>query len=49
MVYGSVAAMLLITVVDCQMAGVLYRYLMDYSPVLLLGTSAGAVTRESFR
>lgn len=39
MVYGSVAAMLLITVVDCQMAGVLYRYLMDYSPVLLLGAA----------
>lgn len=38
-VYGSVAAMLLITVVDCQMAGVLYRYLMDYSPVLLLGAA----------
>ncbi len=31
--------MLLITVVDCQMAGVLYRYLMDYSPVLLLGAA----------
>jgi len=39
MVYGSVAVMLLITVVDCQMAGVLYRYLMDYSPVLLLGAA----------
>lgn len=39
LVYGSVAAMLLITVVDCQMAGVLYRYLMDYSPVLLLGAA----------
>ena len=38
-VYGSVAAMVLITVVDCQMAGVLYRYLMDYSPVLLLGAA----------
>lgn len=38
-VYGSVAAMLLITVVDCQMAGVLYRYVMDYSPVLLLGAA----------
>ncbi|EFB76973.1 hypothetical protein [Subdoligranulum variabile] len=38
-VYGSVAAMLLITVLDCQMAGVLYRYLMDYSPVLLLGAA----------
>lgn len=36
---GSVAAMLVITVVDCQMAGVLYRYLMDYSPVLLLGAA----------
>lgn len=39
LVYGSVAAMLVITVVDCQMAGVLYRYLMDYSPVLLLGAA----------
>ncbi len=39
LVYGSVAAMVLITVVDCQMAGVLYRYLMDYSPVLLLGAA----------
>ena len=38
-VYGEVAAMVLITVVDCQMAGVLYRYLMDYSPVLLLGAA----------
>lgn len=36
---GSLAAMLVITVVDCQMAGVLYRYLMDYSPVLLLGAA----------
>ncbi len=32
-------AMLVITVVDCQMVGVLYRYLMDYSPVLLLGAA----------
>ena len=39
LVYGAVASMLLITVVDCQMAGVLYRYLMDYSPVLLLGAA----------
>ena len=38
-VYGSLAAMLVIAVVDCQMAGVLYRYLMDYSPVLLLGAA----------
>lgn len=38
-VLGAVAAMLIITVVDCQMAGVLYRYLMDYSPVLLLGAA----------
>ena len=35
----SVAAMAAITVVDCEMAGVLYRYLMDYSPVLLLGAA----------
>ncbi len=33
----AVAGMVIITVVDCEMAGVLYRYLMDYSPVLLLG------------
>ena len=39
LVYGAVALMLVITVVDCQMAGVLYRYLMDYSPVLLLGAA----------
>lgn len=38
-VYGALAAMAVITVVDCQMAGVLYRYLMDYSPVLLLGAA----------
>ena len=38
-VYGSLAGMAAITVVDCQMAGVLYRYLMDYSPVLLLGAA----------
>ena len=31
--------MVIITVVDCQMAGVLYRYLMDYSPVLLLAAA----------
>ena len=35
-VWLAVAGMV-ITVVDCEMAGVLYRYLMDYSPVLLLG------------
>ena len=38
-VYGSLAAMVVITVVDCEMAGVLYRYLMDYSPVLLLAAA----------
>lgn len=38
-VYGAILAMLVMTVVDCQMAGVLYRYLMDYSPVLLLGAA----------
>lgn len=38
-VWGAMAATLVITVVDCQMAGVLYRYLMDYSPVLLLGAA----------
>ena len=38
-VYGSLAGMAAITVLDCQMAGVLYRYLMDYSPVLLLGAA----------
>lgn len=47
LVYGSVAAMLLITVVDCQMAGVLYRYLMDYSPVLLLGAALCWLLAES--
>ena len=36
-VWLAVAGMVIITVVDCEMAGVLYRYLMDYSPVLLLG------------
>lgn len=36
LVWLAVAGMVVITVVDCQMAGVLYRYLMDYSPVLLL-------------
>ena len=36
-VWLVVAGMVIITVVDCEMAGVLYRYLMDYSPVLLLG------------
>lgn len=54
-VYGSLAAMLAVTVVDCQMAGVLYRYLMDYSPVLLLGAAFcwlladGALTRRAAR
>ena len=38
-VYGSPAVMVVMTVVDCEMAGVLYRYLMDYSPVLLLGAA----------
>lgn len=38
-VYGALLSMLVITVVDCQMAGVLCRYLMDYSPVLLLGAA----------
>ena len=36
-VWLAVAGMVIITGVDCEMAGVLYRYLMDYSPVLLLG------------
>ena len=36
-VWLAVAGMVIITVVDSEMAGVLYRYLMDYSPVLLLG------------
>ena len=35
----GVAAMFVMTVVDCEMAGVLYRYLMDYSPVLLIGAA----------
>ena len=35
-VWLAVAGMVIITVVDCEMAGVLYRYLMDYSPVPLL-------------
>lgn len=39
MVWLAVAGMAVITVVDCEMAGVLYRYLMDYSPVLLLGAA----------
>ena len=48
-VYGSLAGMAAITVVDCQMAGVLYRYLMDYSPVLLLGARcAGCWPRPAF-
>lgn len=37
LVYASLTGAVIITVVDCEMAGVLYRYLMDYSPVLLLG------------
>ena len=53
MVYGSLAAMVVMTVVDCEMAGVLYRYLMDYSPVLLLGAALcwfcaeGALSRRA--
>lgn len=39
LVWTGLAAMVIITVVDCQMAGVLYRYLMDYSPVLLLAAA----------
>lgn len=35
----AMAAAAAITVVDCQMAGVLYRYLMDFSPVLLLAAA----------
>ena len=52
-VYGSLAAMVVMTVVDCEMAGVLYRYLMDYSPVLLLGAALcwfcaeGALSRRA--
>ena len=38
-VYAGLAAMVIMTVVDCEMAGVLYRYLMDYSPVLLIGAA----------
>lgn len=38
-VWAGLAAMAVITVVDCQMAGVLYRYLMDYSPVLMLSAA----------
>ena len=45
-VYGSLAAMVVMTVVDCEMAGVLYRYLMDYSPVLLLGAALCLVLRR---
>ena len=36
---AGIAAMVVMTVVDCEMAGVLYRYLMDYSPVLLVGAA----------
>ena len=45
--------MVVMTVVDCEMAGVLYRYLMDYSPVLLLGAALcwfcaeGALSRRA--
>ena len=52
-VYGSPAVMVVMTVVDCEMAGVLYRYLMDYSPVLLLGAALcwfcaeGALSRRA--
>ncbi len=38
-VCAGLAALVIMTVVDCEMAGVLYRYLMDYSPVLLLGAA----------
>ena len=52
-VYGGIAAMVVMTVVDCEMAGVLYRYLMDYSPVLLVGAALcwfcaeGALSRRT--
>ena len=52
-VYGGIAAMVVMTVVDCEMAGVLYRYLMDYSPVLLVGAALcwfcaeGALSRRA--
>ena len=52
-VYGGIAATVVMTVVDCEMAGVLYRYLMDYSPVLLVGAALcwfcaeGALSRRT--
>ena len=52
-VYGGIAAMVVMTVVDCEMAGVLYRYLMDYSPILLVGAALcwfcaeGALSRRT--
>ena len=52
-VYGGIAAMVVMTVVDCEMAGVLYRYLMDYSLVLLVGAALcwfcaeGALSRRT--
>ena len=45
-VWFSLAAMVIMTVVDCEMAGVLYRYLMDYSPVLLFAAALCWLTAE---